>query len=178
MRQRLAFVERTVLRIHWGFLTEQCLHSQGFFCFTHCCQWTGWGCTRNWEGMQPGQLTLADQGATPYCTVSCPVTKVSDKIEEERDVENWDAPLPKQSNNYIWWSLFFLEMAEHLSARGEWWMNSFFGFEALHSFRFFLLHRLYFNPWIFMLFLFPPHPIMGQWANGSVELNCLNWSLT
>lgn len=36
-----------------------------------------------------------------------------------------------------------------------------------------LLNCLYLNPWIFTLLQFSPHPIAGEWANGSVRLSCL-----
>jgi len=46
----------------------------------------GWGCTRTWEGTEPGQLTPKDQRDIPYHMMSCPAIKRGQKKKEGGDV--------------------------------------------------------------------------------------------
>lgn len=39
--------------------------SRPFFLFLLPQQWEDWGCTKNWEGTQPDQVTPTDQGGIP-----------------------------------------------------------------------------------------------------------------
>ena len=74
------FVLKTVMIIQlcfrycWAVLT----HSWSLFCCSPH-QRAGWGCTRSWEGAQPGQLTPADQRGIPCRRTSCSVYKVGGK---------------------------------------------------------------------------------------------------
>ena len=70
------FVLKTVLIIQgcfrycWAALTQ----SQGLFCSPPH-QRAGWGCTRSWEGTQPGQLTPTAQRDIPYHRTPCSAYK-------------------------------------------------------------------------------------------------------
>ena len=130
----------------WTF-AENCVDNTGMFQFllssayrdprpslllTPPCQWVGWGCTRSWEGTQPGQLTLAEQRAIPYCTMSCSAIKAEGKKEERGMFGVMAFVIP--SNRCMWQSPAFLETAEHLPANGKQWTNSLLFFAWEHSF--------------------------------------------
>ena len=74
----------------WAVLNQ----SQGLFCFSSH-QWGGWGCTRGWEGTQPGQLTPTDQRDIPDHVVSCSAYKAGGRRRRGVDVQSDGVCLPK-----------------------------------------------------------------------------------
>lgn len=72
-------------------ITEQCLNNVKMFSTSHTTyQQVGWGCTRIWEKIQPGQIIPTDQRDIPLyisyimlCIlyISCSATKVAGKEE-------------------------------------------------------------------------------------------------
>ena len=65
------FVLKTVLIIEVFTIAEQCLHKAKAFSAPHTTTpASSWGCTRSWEGTQPGQLTPTDRRDIPYHMMS------------------------------------------------------------------------------------------------------------
>ena len=56
-------------------LSSAYTESRPFLLLTAPHQRGGWGCTRSWEGTQPGQLTPTDQRDIPYRMASCSAYK-------------------------------------------------------------------------------------------------------
>ena len=63
-------------------LSSAYTESRPFLLLTPPCQRVGWGCTRSWEGTQPGQLTPTDQTDIPYHMASCSAIKSWGKKKE------------------------------------------------------------------------------------------------
>jgi len=80
-------------------LSSAYTESRLFLLLTSPHQRVGWGCTRNWEATQLGQLTPTDQRDVPYHMMSCSAYKAPALYEEEGrgGVHNWsdDVCLPK-----------------------------------------------------------------------------------
>ena len=82
MGLRFGFVLKTVLIIEVFslLLSSAYTESRPFLLLTPPHQWAGWGCTRSWEGTQPGQLTPTDQRDIPHHMTYCAQHV---KLEEE-----------------------------------------------------------------------------------------------
>jgi len=52
-------------------------------------QRVGWGCTRCWEGAQPGQLTQTDQGDIPHRMMLCLAIKAEGRRRKGEHFEFW-----------------------------------------------------------------------------------------
>lgn len=82
--------------------------------------------TRSWGSTQPGQLTLIDQKDIPGHMASCSAYKARGGRRKRETLRMTVFIFPGHS--YMWWSLAFLEVAEHLPPHGKWQMCSLFCF--------------------------------------------------
>ena len=113
-------------------LSRAYTQSRPFLLLTPPHQRAGWGCTRNWEGTQSGQLSPTDQRDIPYHMTSCSAYKAGGKRRNGGTFRGMVFVFP--SNGYAWWSPAFLEMAEHLPAHGKEQINSLFCFACMRGF--------------------------------------------
>ena len=157
MGLRFGFVLKTVLVDNTGMflllLSSAYTQSRSCLLLTPPHQWVGWGCTRSWEGTQPGQLTPTDQRDIPYHMTSCSAYKARGRRRK------WGMfgvmVFVFTGNHYTWWSPAFLEVAEHLPADGKRRMNSLL---CLCVQLLLYLNCLYLNLWVFSLLLFQFSP--------------------
>lgn len=115
------------------------------------------GGTRNWEGTQPGQLTLTDQTHIPYRMASCSACKAGGRSLE-------------------WWCFVFpriLHVMEPCFPAGSGERISCFALLVCPTFVLPLKQSLSqpvsFLTWLFQ-FSSPSH--QGEWVSGCVRLSC------
>ena len=150
------FVLKTVLIIQgcfrycWAALTQ----SQGLFCSPPH-QRAGWGCTRSWEGTQPGQLTPTAQRDIPYHRTPCSAYKAGGRRRKGGTLGVMAFCLPKQ----------LLHAMEPCFPRGGWtpacrWeaANEFLALLCLCAQLLLYLNCLYLNLRVFSLLLFWSSP--------------------
>ena len=74
--------------VFWLLLSSACVASK-LPLFPTLSLWVGKGWARNWEELQPGLLTWADQRDIPYHIMFCSVIKTQGKEEEGRHSWLW-----------------------------------------------------------------------------------------
>jgi len=125
------------------------LSNQGLFVIL-ACQQVGWGCTRSWEGTQPGQLTPTDQRNIPYHKTSCSTYKAGGRRRKWGDIGSYgilSSQVTTTSDGAMlsWrWLNTYLEVVNELLV-----LLCLCAWLLLH-----LLDSLYLNPRVFLLLPF------------------------
>lgn len=168
MRLCFGFVAQTVLITEGWFCYFWAL-SQDFFCFSPH-QWAGSGCTRSWEGTQPGQVTSTDQRDIPGQMM--PFSAYEWECEEGRRGDFRQMTFVFLTHHY---------MTENFSA-GDVWMpacrweqvNEFFVLLCLHMCLLLFLIKLFVSTAKFSHFypsILSPISLVTEWVSGCMELS-------
>lgn len=129
-------------------LKSACTVSRPFLLLTLPNEWLGCKWARSWEATQLGQVTPTNQRSMSYYMILCSEVKSG---EGKRSVGMFGVIVSAfQGSCYVWWSLSFLGMAEHLSARWK-VVHEFLPLFCLsRQLLLYLLNWFCLYPWVFL----------------------------
>lgn len=155
---------------YFGYCSAAIAHHQGFSAPHTPWQKEGWGCTKSWEGTQPGQLSPTHPEIYYIIWHHMQQIKLGEEGGRMAHLEWCHFP----NHHRVCMSPAFLGRGELLPAHWKWWLNSLFYFASVCAFRLPIKVSLHLPTSFlsFILLILSPVLLVREWVGRWVGLSC------